>query len=860
MKYFRRLPLAMAITVSISNTYAQDNEDDLNGLFLEEVIVTAQHREETLQDAAIPISVATGEELGRLGVTNVGGLNNISPSLQVNRSGGANVSYFVRGVGNFTSNSYTDPAVAFNLDGVYLGRPSSSTASFLDVERIEVLKGPQGTLYGRNATGGAINVIPVKPVLGENLGSLTLSFGNYDAIEMNGTANVAMGESTAVRVAATIIEDDGYNDDGTGQTDDIAVRTQIFSELSDTVDLRLSLDYAEVKGTGTAAILEGNYAFQGPFQGGVRFEGGEVLSRAVYVPAPANVSDPYGGYYTDAAQDYITGPEGAPILVDRGNGVIVPSQALFAAGLGRLIQDGNQYPRSDNSNFGITGELNIETSIGDLVIIPAYRKSEIDDSGLGAGFKALLSDETAEQTSLEMRLSGSAGDLDWLVGAYYFDEEVDANYSVNQHWLNSVQEYETGTEALALFLRGTWNLSDSFRIVGGVRINEDEKSFDGQANTFIVSCTLPDPTAPCLNTPALPAELDATSTIAAIDEAGLFTAVQPTLAPNGGFAPVPYGTEAVVFNAVTEVRPPVSPKDWSEVTYRLAFEFDITADSLLYAGYETGYRSGGYNLALGKETYEPEFLDAFTLGSKNRFMNNRLQLNAEAFYWKYEDQQVAHAGLDLVGNNAFYTENIGESTIYGLDVDLLFQAAQNTLISASFQYLKNELDDFTYIEGDAAGNADPFLQGEITPIIGCDATPGEVTLISGATRRVFSIDCSGEEGFQSPEISANLGIQQGLALTDDLELVGNLDVRYRDSFWAGTAYLPESRQEAATKVDVSLTLAPTGSDAWFVSLWGRNVTDEATANNRFFFVNSGNSVTTTYAPPATYGVRGGVKF
>lgn len=122
---------------------------------LDIITVTAQRREETLQDAAIAINAATGDELAQAGVVDATGLNKIAPALTVSTGGGANAGYFVRGVGNFTNNGYTAPAVAFNVDGVYIGRPSSTIASFLDLSRVEVLKGPQGTLYGRNALQAA---------------------------------------------------------------------------------------------------------------------------------------------------------------------------------------------------------------------------------------------------------------------------------------------------------------------------------------------------------------------------------------------------------------------------------------------------------------------------------------------------------------------------------------------------------------------------------------------------------------------------------------------------------------------------------------------------------------------------------
>ena len=133
----------------------------------------------------------------KAGVSSAANLNAVAPSLSVTQGGGATTSFFVRGVGNFTNNAYSDPAVAFNYDGIYVGRPTSTGSTFFDLERIEVLKGPQGTLYGRNATGGAVNVLPAKPVIGQTMGAASLGYGNYKAFEGEAMLNLRSEEHTS---------------------------------------------------------------------------------------------------------------------------------------------------------------------------------------------------------------------------------------------------------------------------------------------------------------------------------------------------------------------------------------------------------------------------------------------------------------------------------------------------------------------------------------------------------------------------------------------------------------------------------------------------------------------------------------
>ena len=231
MRKYLAASSAIAIALCGQTALAQDGPEEgqeAQSTGLNTITVTAQRREESLQDAAIPINAVSGEDLQTTGVTDATLLNRVAPSLYVISAGGASAGYFVRGVGNFSNNGYTAPAVAFNLDGVYVGRPSSTIASFLDVNRVEVLKGPQGTLYGRNATGGAINVIPNRPELGELSGSFSAGIGNYGAVDMTGVVNVPLGDAVAMRFAATRSQRDGYNRDGTGDTEDTAFRAQIF--------------------------------------------------------------------------------------------------------------------------------------------------------------------------------------------------------------------------------------------------------------------------------------------------------------------------------------------------------------------------------------------------------------------------------------------------------------------------------------------------------------------------------------------------------------------------------------------------------------------------------------------------------
>lgn len=819
--------LPFVIPVIGASALSLTSHAESSGMALEEILVTSQRTYESMQDIAIAVDASTGKELDRLGITDANGLSKISPALTTVTSGGSNNVFFVRGVGNFAVNAYTDSALAFNVDGVFIGRPTATTASFLDLERVEVLKGPQGTLYGRNATAGAINLLPARPELGETYGDLSVGAGNYGTVDVSGAINVALADDWAARFAVGKLENDGYNDDDTASTDDLAFRAQLFGELSDTVDVRLSVDYSTTKGTGNAPTYLGTYDFQ--------FTGPSGNSNNVtgynFTPSPANVSDAHTGPLTPAAKAYYASLNTTPAFTSTAPQI---------------------EPSTYNTYWGVSAEINIDLGFGELVVIPAYREAELDVLFLNPGFQAAYNQDEAEQTSLEARLSTTTGEIDWIFGAYYFDETVDGAASFNQQSLQATQTINDSTsESTALFARGTLHLTDEFRLVGGVRWTDDEKSFDAVANTFLNLCIREQPAYPggpnipnCQGAPVIPAGATVEETLAQIDSNDL-----PAGAPGIGTGPVPFGqvplfpgappsqTANLLFINPTTVDESLSE---SEVTYRLALEYDVTHDSFLFVSYETGYRSGGFSITSGRESFEPEYLDAFTIGSKNRFMEDRLQLNAELFFWKYTDQQASHFGVDSAGQNAFFTENIGESDIKGLEVDVLFAATESTRLRANVQYLDNEIKEFNYTQL----TPDPSVR----VVTGCDSTLDQI-VPEGA---LWNVDCSGQEGRNSPKWSASLGIDQSFDL-GGLDALISLDMRYRDERWIGFDFTPPQRAESVTTYDATFELG-SKEETWSALAYVRNITDEEVQSVAQVLGTVNNVVSTVFEPPRTVGV------
>jgi iron complex outermembrane receptor protein len=820
--------LASSVLVQINQAHAQDGSE---GSFqLEELVVTAQKRAESLQDAALPINAATGEQLDRAGIDSSALLNKVSPALSVSNGGGANAAFFVRGVGNFVNNGFTSPAIAFNYDGTYIGRPSSTNASFLDLNRVEVLKGPQGTLYGRNSTGGAINVIPNIPEIGENTTNISLGFGNYASYQATGVVNVSNSDNSAFRIAGTVVGNDGYLNDDTSDTDDVAVRVQYLNEVNDRLSVRVAADYSTQKANGSGVDIDGVYQFQ-PF------------NSSLPVPSWSFVEFPsadFVGLHTDDSLNFIADNATAAPLFSR-------------------IQ-GYAFPQRDDEFWGVNAEIKYSFENSDLVIIPSYRRSELNNIFNGPPFKAAINQDTADQTSIEARLSGSIGAVDYILGAYYFDESVEGLNSFNQFATTTYNDFNSDVESSALFARATWNLSDEARLVAGVRYTDESRSFQNAAFSVAGVCLIEPVAGPpsCPQVPTLPVALTIEDALGSINPSLL---TGPPLGAllgqvgnpvNGVRIVTPYGPFGMFGpQAIIAITPTLNDEDGedSETTFRLAVEYDLTPDNLLYASFESGFRAGGLNSTFGRESYEPEFIDAITLGSKNRFLDNRLEVNVELFHWDYEDQQLAALGLDARGNNAFYTRNVGNSTVKGAEVDFKFAASEATLITGNVQYLDNTYDDYSFNQVDLSDDTDP--PNFLVPLTGCDY---QQTGVDGNpnTPREFIIDCSGEQGLNSPEWSVSLGVEHTFSLQNH-DVTAYFDARYRDERQLGFNYLPNGLAESVTTFDAALSITPNDNYDWNITAYVRNLTDEFIYST--YQLGAANVAGGAIEPPRTYGVK-----
>ncbi|WP_375398107.1 TonB-dependent receptor [uncultured Sphingomonas sp.] len=746
---------------------------------LGDVIVTAQRRSENLQRAAVAVDVASGSSLVANGITDTSALGFVVPGLTV-----VGTNYFLRGVGNFTVTPYADPAVAFNLDSVYIGRPAATVGPLFDLERVEVLKGPQGTLYGINATGGAINVIPVKPELNHLGGYVVASYGNYNTYNVEGGINLSVGENAAVRVSGNVLGHDGYLSDGTSDQKSRAIRGQLLVEVSPAVNVRVSADYAHIGGVGAGTSFLATSAYN------------RVTGQYVFGPTGLGADV---GLYDPRAQALL--------------------QTQVAGPSGRNFGPLPRRPYQDSDLYGFNGEINVTTGVGKLTIIPAFRHNYISNVTAAPAFVTGPTPERDSQTSVEARFAGTRlGMFEYTLGAIYFHEIDNGHFTVDQQFLTAFQDYRSKTDNYAASGRLTAHLTEAFRLVGGLRYTDSEKRFDGFSERLTVVCTLRVAGVPtCPTAPLFPFSLTPQG--------------QPLPVPttNGGVAPI-IGTGAIVSRGDVSVNAPLSNK---RVTWRGAVEVDVAPRSLAYASVETGFRAGGFSLSNGYETYQPEYITAYTAGLKNRFFDNRVELNLELFYWKYRDQQISHLGVDRAGQTGNFTQNVGRSINKGFEISGRVLATQDTVLTGNVQYLDATYQSFLF---------QVPVTGGVPPLTGCTLTAASATL--------DNVDCSGKPAFNSPRWTVDLGVQQTFHL-GDYRLQALVDTQYRSGRYIAFDYVAPEYQRRTWQTNAQLIFSPE-SGRYSIAAFVRSV-----ENNRYLTGggNFGGLFELGTANPRTYGAR-----
>lgn len=570
---------------------------------IEEVLVTAEKRTASVQETSLAVTAYGAEELEMRGIGNIEDLQFSVPNLLISHNAQSPVTYaYIRGVGSDQLVAGFDPGVAYHFDGLYVGQPSSMPGDLWDLDRIEVLRGPQGTLYGRNTTGGSLNVITREPSSEADF-KADVTFGNYARQRYRAAGGGGLTDGVSGRFAVIAEEDDGFQGNSAGrdgdQTDYVSVRGKLRFELGDTSDLLLTVQRFENEGRQSQKKRE---AF-----GPVQLAPGFVVN--IYDGATPNPADP-----RKVAKNH-------PEELDLTN-TLVSAKLTWDLGFADLVS--------------ITGYIENEW----------FQTSDIDMSDNAVQFQNWEM-ETEQFTQEVQLISSGDGPLEWILGAFHFDEDLATDYYFEDSSIAGFVFFNGGeleTSSKALYGQASYDLRKAagqpFRFIAGVRWTEDKKDIDEYQRI-----------------PAFGVDL------AAVDS-----------------------------------------EKWTEWTGKVGADWFVNDNSMAYLHLSRGYKGGGFSIGQF-DIFDPEVVNAAEGGLKTQLWDNRAQLNVAAFYYDYQDLQVNFLLFTL-----FTTDNAAEATIQGIEFEGLAMPTENLLLSANLSLLSAEFDSYQFsdtlsLDGDTLNRA-----------------------------------------------------------------------------------------------------------------------------------------------------------
>lgn len=666
--------IAFSTVLSGSALAAESTNDEvLAGRYDEEVIVYARHRAENVQKVPIPVSAVSGGDLKDRAAEDLRDLTRITPNLDFTNSGvNKNSSVvFMRGIGQVNWAPTQDPKIGTYSDGVYLGRPQGGVFDLLDVERVEVLRGPQGSLFGRNTTAGLVNVISNRPESRYDA-SFTGGFGSDGALNGDAMVNIPFTDDLAARLAFQHRESDGYvKNTGTGEdwNDENAQQARLSLRWTPTDDFvgDLIIDYQKVDENSSLGSCEWT-------------EPADGSQSTAFLPSMAFVF----GIYDE--------------LRDTCNGTTP------------FVSNENDPAASTVDALGVTLDLGFDFGWAELKSITSYRTMEDFNGSWGfasdtVGSPSFLEviggrDDESDQWSHEMRLSGSAVDdnLAWVAGVYLFEEhsflDIDVplfrdvaapdcavwpvwclpsgidDFPTLGDFATAIQVFQSrhqyvdaNNRSKAVFGEVTWRFADDWAVTAGARYTRDNRDFE-RSETLLIG--IPDPALVC--PPGTPAPLDGTT---------CFTS-----------------------------------KDFSEVSPRIIFSWDASDDVMLYFGWSEGYSSGGFNQDVRMRAFEPEISGNWEGGVKSTWLDNLVLVNLTAFHNSYENQQITVSRL-VDGNPAADLINAQEATLFGIEGEFRAELPANFYMQGSFGWLNGEYDEFT-VQDNVIGGPPDFAESIVT--------------------------------------------------------------------------------------------------------------------------------------------------
>lgn len=841
--------LSSAAALALSSampSFAQETEEDDGVKRLSEITVTATRRESSIQDVPIAVSAFNPETLEAQGVRDITSLGSVSSSfnLQSSNSESGGTSIRVRGVGTTGNNIGLESSVAVFLDGVFLSRPGVALGDLVDLEQLEVLRGPQGTLFGRNTSAGLLNVTTKKPNLQEVDGFANVSYGNRDFVNVQGGVSVPLIKDVlATRISGSFRQRDGFLTNptlgiDTNDRDRWSLRGQVLFEPTDAISVRLIGDYSETdEQCCSAVVLQ------------------DVLAPAFAALGPAP-SD---------------------------NGVLDPTAGVPISGFDVLDDRETNSGQFENptEQWGISGQFDWDLGVANLTYIGAFRNfqaesvQDADFTGLdvfsaagdtaasatfngfaGTGFfdadffapgttaaeiAALPAFTEIETQTHEIRLQGNtfADRLDWLVGFYYSDEDILQSQSlvlgqdfdlllgasvlagganlgpspienifsvpgvvpglgISPEGTFAFNQFTQAGESWSIFTHNTFAVTDALNFTVGLRYVDESK--DG-------------------NFDQLAGQSDACNAVAgnvltggAVPGAALVLSCFPlgvvANLPASAFIPLLPQTFS---DDPNEPGTFVEDFEDDELVYTLKASYAFNDNLNGYASFTHGFKSGGFNLDASAASggadprFDSEEIDAWEFGLKGSFFDGRVRANTAIFHQKIDDFQV----LEFTGTQ-FTTFNVGEALSTGVEVEIDAQVLDQLTLTSALTYADARFPNDCETDPTALANATNLCGAQLT-------NAPEFVGIWGATW---------QDDFQ--------------AFSQDLTYFGNVNVRYetdRRTSTQPTAVTSDTPtlfdiQDANTKLNIRAGIG-SADGKWQIEGWATNLTDEQTRSITF---------------------------
>jgi len=687
---FKRTKLSLLIGSAVAFSGTGPAFAQSSGAFvIEEVVVTAQKREESLQDTPIAITAFTSDALADKGVNDISEIANFTPNLVFDTTspiGGVSsgAAVFIRGIGNTDFSLTTDPGVGTYVDGVYVSRSVGGVLDVLDVERIEVLRGPQGTLFGRNTIGGAINIVSRQPA-DEFEAAIEGTVGNEGRVNVRASIDVPFSDEFKTSFSVSSKNRDGFVDrplagDELGDEERLSFRGAATYTPNERWDFQASFDYTDIDESSAPSVGVGfTAAFPDGTPGGAGVVGAALVENFSFPLPTGNRLGPLAPGSLSPTGDFFE-------IVGGGLGIF---NQFVVDDIGADVSFGDQASFSEVEVFGATFVANYHGNNFDLKYTGSFRNTESrfanDSDNSPFQITEIVNDNyDVDQTTHELQLTGTAagGRFKYAAGLFLFDEDGtdDVNVPVTipapgtgpgggagfQAAIRNDAEVDNSSEAA--YFQATYDLNDVWSVTGGVRYTEDDK---GYAFTQNIGGNLSgDPLLFLIGAPGVEAQLE----------------------PGG---PIEPGFIPLVGDGTGEVN-----ETFDETQFKFGVDAKVNDNTLLYYSFSQGFKSGGFVLryvAAVPEalSFDPETLDSHEIGIKWQSSDSRYRINAALFTSEYDDVQVTF--FDTLGGPI--TANAGAADINGFELEATAILTDSLKVDLGYGYTDAEYTSVNPVPG-----------------------------------------------------------------------------------------------------------------------------------------------------------------